>query len=445
MQESVWTQDIELPERKKLDRDLRTDVCIIGAGLAGILTGFLLKAQGMSVVIIDAEKIGSGQTRNTTAKITSQHGVKYSELIRDFSPSAAWQYAQANEMAISRYEKIIFSKKIDCDFKRCDAYLYTKSDKEKLEKEADAAKTSGIPAELTQETELPFPVKTALRFPNQAAFHPLKFIRGLSEELEIYEHTRALDIGKSVVKTEGGNIQADEIVFACHFPFVNIPGYYFSRMHQERSYVIGLENVSRMNNYYYGIDRDGLSFRYAGKYMLLGGAGHRTGEHGRKERYSELRRHASIFWPESRAVFQWSAQDCITPDGIPYIGTFSEKRPNWHLATGFAKWGMTSSMISAEAITNQILNRPNEMMEIFSPGREVSTSAILSMMKDGAHTVMDFSQYIIPDTGKKTCTHMGCPLSWNPEEETYECPCHGSRFDKDGKLLNGPAQKDLAR
>ena len=445
MQESVWNYDTKIPDKKELDRDIRRDVCIIGGGLAGILTGYLLREQGISAVIIEAGRIAGGQTGNTTAKITSQHGLKYSELVRNFGTSGAWQYAQANEKAISSYEKIVRLKKIDCDFKKCDSYLYTKNDRARLEKEAEAARTSGIRAELTEETELPFTIEAALKFPDQASFHPLKFIRSLSKDLEIYEHTRALNVGGSVVETERGKIEAEHIVFACHFPFVNIPGYYFSRMHQERSYVIGLENVPEMNHYYYGIDTDCLSFRSAGNYMLLGGSGHRTGEHERRSRYGDLRRYAGILWPDHREIFNWSAQDCITPDGVPYIGKFSGKQPNWHIATGFAKWGMTSSMISAEIIVNQIRNRPNEMMDIFNPKREISAAAAISMVKDGMHTVMDFSQYVIPDTEKKICTHMGCPLVWNPEESTYECPCHGSRFDRDGQVLDGPAQKNLAR
>lgn len=401
MPESVWSYDTKIPDKKWLDKDIRTEVCIIGAGLAGILTGYLLKERGISAVLIDAGATAGGQTRNTTAKITSQHGIKYSELMRNFGSSGARQYAYANGKAIASYEKIIRSKKIDCDFNKCDAYLYTKSDREKLERECDAAKTSGIPAELTRETELPFEVDLALKFPNQASFHPLKFIQGVSKELDIYEHTRALQVSESEVETEYGKIEAEHIVFACHFPFVNIPGYYFSRMHQERSYVIALENAPEMKNYYYGIDSNGLSFRHTGKYMLLGGLGHRTGEHGRKERYSELRRHAGIFWPESREAFHWSAQDCITPDGVPYIGQFSEKRPNWHIATGFGKWGMTSSMISAEMIANRIQRRTNDMMEIFEPKRNISAAAALSVVKDGAHAVMDFSQYVVPDSEKR--------------------------------------------
>ena len=178
MQESVWTQDIELPERKKA-RSGFTDGCMYYRRRTGWNSNrFFLKAQGMSVAIIDAEKIGSGQTRNTTAKITSQHGVKYSELIRDFGHRPPGSMHRRTKWRSAAMKKSFFRKKIDCDFKRCDAYLYTKSDKEKLEKEADAAKTSGIPAELTQETELPFPVKAALRFPNQATFHPLKIYPG---------------------------------------------------------------------------------------------------------------------------------------------------------------------------------------------------------------------------------------------------------------------------
>ena len=181
MSESIWEKNLSIPERGQLEETIKTDVCIIGAGMAGILTGYLLQKQGLGVVILEADRIGSGQTRGTTAKITSQHGLIYSRLCRNFGTAGAWQYASANEAAIDTYERIIDEEHISCDFKRCASYLYTRKSTELLEEEAEAARLGGIAASLTKEIELPVNISAALRFPNQAAFHPLKFLQALSE------------------------------------------------------------------------------------------------------------------------------------------------------------------------------------------------------------------------------------------------------------------------
>ena len=188
-----------------------------------------------------------------------------------------WQYANANEEAITAYEKIIQAEHIPCDFHRCASYLYTTKSTELLENEAEAARMGGIAAELTRKTELPMDILMALKFPNQAAFHPLKFLKALSETLNIYENSKVLKVTGRKAETESGRVWAKHIVFACHFPFINIPGYYFMKMYQERSYVLALKNAPIFENYYYGIDKDGLSFRNDGKTLLISGGNHRTG------------------------------------------------------------------------------------------------------------------------------------------------------------------------
>ncbi|MFR0985689.1 MAG: NAD(P)/FAD-dependent oxidoreductase, partial [Frisingicoccus sp.] len=231
MSESIWEKNLSIPERGQLEETIKTDVCIIGAGMAGILTGYLLQKQGLGVVILEADRIGSGQTRGTTAKITSQHGLIYSRLCRNFGTAGAWQYASANEAAIDTYERIIDEEHISCDFKRCASYLYTRKSTELLEEEAEAARLGGIAASLTKEIELPVNISAALRFPNQAAFHPLKFLQALSEKLDIYEKSKVLKVTGRKVETEFGRVWAKHIIFACHFPFINIPGYYFMRLY----------------------------------------------------------------------------------------------------------------------------------------------------------------------------------------------------------------------
>ncbi len=292
-----------------------------------------------------------------------------------------------------------------------------------------------------------------IKFEDQARFHPLKFLAAIAEETEVYEQTKVLKVEGTKVKTARGTITAGHIVFAAHFPFVNVPGYYFARMYQERSYVTALEGAKRPEGMYLGIDPDGLSFRTCGNLLLLGGGSHRTGlNQGNKPsggcRYEALRARAQEIYPGCREVLKWSAQDCMTLDGLPYIGRFSARKPNWYVATGFGKWGMTTSMVSARILTAMIDGQECPEADIFSPQRHFTAQAAKKLATHGAHTVKGLTKHILPCGNKnitENCPHMGCRLEWNPDEESYDCPCHGSRFDREGHLIDGPAQNDCKR
>lgn len=451
--ESVWTEEVKIRRREPLPGDMEIPVVVIGAGLAGILTVYYLKQAGIRAIVLEADRIGSGQTKNTTAKITSQHNLIYGQIIRMFGSRMAEHYASANESAIREYEKLISEKGIDCDFVRCPAYLYSRTETQLLKQEADAAGTLGIAATFETECELPFRVAGVTKFENQARFHPLKFLSAIAEETEIYEQTKVLKIEGTKVETARGTITAGHIVFAAHFPFVNVPGYYFARMYQERSYVTALEGAKRPEGMYLGIDPDGLSFRTCGNLLLLGGGSHRTGLNqgntpGGGCRYGALRARAQEIYPGCREVLKWSAQDCMTLDGLPYIGRFSARKPNWYVATGFGKWGMTTSMVSARVLTAMIGGQECPEADIFSPQRHFTAQAAKKLAIHGAHTVKGLTKHILPCGNKnitENCPHMGCRLEWNPDEESYDCPCHGSRFDREGHLIDGPAQNDCKR
>ena len=460
---SIWTEEIEIRRRRELPGDMEAQAVVIGAGMAGILTAYYLKQAGIRAVVLEADRIGSGQTKNTTAKITSQHNLIYAGLIRTFGRRMAEHYAAANEAAIGEYERLIREKGIDCDFVRCPAYLYSRSGAELLKRETEAASSLGIKASFETECELPFPVAGVTRFGDQARFHPLKFLAEMSEELEIYEQTRVLKVEGRRVETARGTVTAEHVVFAAHYPFINVPGYYFARMHQERSYVIGLEGAERPEGMYLGIDPGGLSFRTCGDYLLLGGGSHRTGvnpvyrtaaEMPLKQgavtgcRYGMLRSRAGELYPGCREAFRWSAQDCMTLDGLPYIGRFSGRKPNWYVATGFGKWGMTSSMVSARILTALISGRDCPEADIFSPQRHFTARAAKGLVVHGAYTVKGLAKHLLPSGNKEiipNCPHMGCRLERNPEEESYDCPCHGSRFDREGHLMDGPAKTDCRK
>ena len=449
---SVWTETCKINEREELKDDIKTDVLVVGAGIAGILIGYFLKESGREVVLIDSKQALSGNTKNTTAKITSQHDLIYSKLISEFGEERARQYSEANELAIEKYRQIISERKIDCDFEEKPAYVYSIHNINKIKEEAEAAKKLGIDAEFVQKADLPFDIKGAVKFNNQAQFNPLKFLKDISEDLIIYENTKALEIKEDRVITDKGTIKAHHIVVATHYPIMNVPGYYFLKMHQERSYVLALENAGEIDGMYIDAEKEGYSFRSYKNYILLGGMSHRTGENDEGGKYEDLRRAAKILYPRAEEKFNWSAQDCMTIDGIPYIGRYSEKTPNIYVATGFNKWGMTSSMVSAMIISDMILGIENNFSEIFSPKRFDLSLSIKNIAKDMSETTVNFIGEkikipkdkiehiknghggIVEYNGKKVgvyknkdgkefvvstkCSHLGCQLHWNADELT---------------------------
>ncbi len=325
---SIWSETTQIAPRPPLPGDLETDTAVIGGGMAGVLTAWLLKEAGVESVVLEAQRLGSGQTRNTTAKITSQHGLIYDKLTRRFGAEQAGQYARVNQRAIAEYRRIVRELAIDCALEERAAYLYSTLDEDALRAEAHAARALGLNAQFTAQTALPFPVKGAVRFEEQAQFHPLRFLAAVAEQVTVYEQTLVLRVDGGRVETDRGTVRARHVVFACHFPFVNAPGYYFARMHQERSYVLALKNAPQLDGMYYGVDPEGLSFRNAGEYLLLGGGNHRTGENSAGGRYELLRQAARRCYPDSREAAHWSAQDCITLDGVPYIGVYAPSVPN---------------------------------------------------------------------------------------------------------------------
>ena len=442
MMDSIWTTTSGLCPREALCENLTADAVVIGGGIAGILTAWLLQEKGVDTVLLEADRICSGQTGNTTAKITLQHGLIYHKLIEKSGREQAGLYAEANRLAIAEYERIIEEKKLECGFRRCSSYLYSRTETERLRQEAEAAHSLGICARFTKQTELPFEVKGALRFYDQAVFHPLLFLKELAAELRIYEQTKVTAVEGHEVITSGGRIGAPHIVFATHYPFINVPGFYFLSMHQERSYVLALRDTRQMDNIYYGIDQDGLSFRKSGELMLLGGGSHRTGENREGGRYRDLRLAAEKLFPRSREVTRWSAQDCMPADGIPYIGRYAADRPGWYVATGFKKWGMTSAMVAGMLVSDLIIGNRNPWEEVFTPQRLNLQAAAVSLMEDGMKSVHGLSKGVF--SAAPRCPHMGCALEWNPDEQSWDCPCHGSRFDSCGRLIDNPAQEDLS-
>ncbi len=412
---SVWQDTARLPSFGRLEKDIRTDVLVIGGGMAGLLCTYLLTQASVDCALAEAETLCGGVTKNTTAKITSQHGLIYDGLIRCFGEEKALLY--------------LF------DFEEKASYVYSKSDTQKLERELSALRRLGFPAEYVKRLPLPFPTAGAVKFPRQAQMNPLKFAAAVSKGLPVYEHTPVRELAGTTAVTDGGVIHAKKIIAATHFPFLNKHGLYFLKMYQHRSYVIALENAPDVGGMYVDEARDGLSLRNYKGLLLLGGGGHRTGKSGGGWRC--LRDFAGRVCPGASEKFCWAAQDCMTLDGVPYIGRYALGTENLYVATGFQKWGMTSSMVSAMLLTQLVQKKQSPLQPLFSPSRSMLRPQLAINGFEAAVNLLT--------PGKKRCPHMGCALKWNPEEHSWDCPCHGSRFTEDGRLIDNPAAGGLKK
>lgn len=447
---SLWSKTAQLPEREQLDADLRVQNVVIGAGMAGVLIAYLLQEKGQEVIILEAKEIASGQTKNTTAKITSQHGLIYNDLIKNVGLERAKGYAQANEAAIQLYKEIITKEGIACHFEELPSFLYSQKEDgmQKLKKEAIAAKALGIDAEYMRGDKiknLPYGVMGAVKFGGQAQFHPLEFIQALASKLTIYEHSNVLEVDEHFVITDQHVVVADNIIFATHYPFPIVPGYYFLRQHQSRSYAVAIEGAGvpeKLDGMYYGIDRGALSFRHAEGKLIVGGGSHRTGKNDKVGGYCYLREQVNRYYPEAEEDVYWAAQDCMPHDGIPFIGRFSIQHDNWYVATGFQKWGMTTAMVSAMIISDMIVGKENPYVHTFSPQRLLIRAGYQNFFVDVWESIVSLGKGIFIKKNQR-CTHMGCALRWNEEEQSWDCPCHGSRFTKEGENIDNPAQTML--
>ncbi len=430
---TLWDNNIQRPEFKSLQTDIKTDVLIIGGGIAGILTAYFLHEKGVPYVLVEKDRICRGTTGGTTAKLTFQHGLIYSRLLREKGAEKAELYLRANRTAFEKY--VALCRDIDCDFRFRDNYVYSRSDRRKLESEMDALSRIGFKARFTENVPLPFETVGAVCFPEQAQFHPLKFLYTIAKDLNIYEHTFVREMIGTTAVTDHGKIHADKVIVTTHFPFINKHGSYFMKLYQHRSYVLALANAQDVGGMYVDECRKGLSFRNYGDLLLLGGGAHRTGKNGGG--WNELREFAALHYPGAEERYFWAAQDCMSIDGVPYIGRYSENTPEMYTASGFNKWGMTGAMLSAMLLSDMVCGVRNDHAELFSPSRNFLKPQFLVNGFEAAKNLLTPSE--------KRCPHLGCALKWNPAEHSWDCACHGSRFSESGEVLDNPANGDLKK
>lgn len=427
---SVWQENSKIKEFPKLSSNKKTDVLIIGGGIAGILCAYFLDQQGVDYILVEARKIGMGITKNTTAKITFQHALIYHKLIQNYGLELTQQYFEANKMALDMYKRLC--KNIDCDFEKTPAITYSVRDSKKIEKEILALEKLGYTSQFLSEIPIPIRISGAIKLANQAQFNPLKFIANISQNLNIYEDAFIREIRSNSAFTENFKIRFQKVIIATHFPFMNSHGSYFLKMCQSRSYVVGLKNATLVDGIYVDEAQGGLTFRNYKDLLLIGGGEHRTGKNCGG--YDSLINFIKAHYSKSEKRYFWATQDCMTLDDIPYIGQYSKSTPNWFVATGFNKWGMTSAMVAAQILKDLIIGRKSSFSEVFSPSRNILKPQLFVNLGE------TFVNFLTPTV--KRCPHLGCALKWNSLERSWDCPCHGSRFEPDGKIIDNPARKD---
>ena len=484
---------------KVIDDNYLFDVCIIGAGIVGLSTGYYLSKMGLKVAIVDKSEVGAKASGHTTAKITLQHGLIYSYLNDTFGLDTAYSYFKANKEAISNIKNIIDSENIDCDFEYQDNYIYTnsKSDIEKINNEVLILNKLGGNgfAEFTSSSSLPFKITGAVKTKNQAEFHPVKYMYGLANCIlnyggTIFTNSLVTDVQRNndefITYVNNYHIKSRFVVMASHYPIINFPGFYFSKMYQCTSYAIGIAVNNDINGMYINTGEPVLSFRTAklensnNRLLILGGGSHKTGfapDSNSIFGYEFLKKEAEKLFPNCDIKYKWNTRDCVTLDKIPYIGDFSSFMPNMYVATGFNKWGMTTSNVAANIIKDRILGNNNVYAKTFDSSRfgllknkdemknmvkqvfnsfvgnriKIPDEDLSKIKKDngGIVKINGTAVGIYKDSDgdvfavNPTCTHLGCLLTWNNVDKTWDCPCHGSRFDYTGKNLYDPAFKDL--
>jgi glycine/D-amino acid oxidase-like deaminating enzyme/nitrite reductase/ring-hydroxylating ferredoxin subunit len=493
---SLWLETTTLPSYPPLQEELDVDVAIIGGGITGILTAFLLSKNGVKVALVEASTLMNGTTGHTTAKVTAQHDLIYDELIQHIGRENASLYYKANDEALQFFRDTINEHNIDCGWEEQDAYVYATKDetRSKLEQEWEAYQKLQIPGELTESVSLPFSLKGALKMSRQAQFHPLQFLSALLPLIEekggrIFENTKACNIEKGekhgLEVESGAKIHCKKIVICSHYPFFEGKGLYYARMHAERSYVLAIKaRQTFQGGMYISADSPKHSLRTTTlngeSLILLGGEGHKTGQGEDMEQHFEaLRKWGDEVFGIEYIRYRWSAQDLITLDRIPFIGPVKDELPTILVATGFKKWGMTTSAVAAQMFADDVAGKESPYKNLYTPSRFHSDPSLRNFMKEntdvakqlikgkmvlvvkeidelqvdegapvvfkgrraGAYKEPDGTLHVL-DT---TCTHLRCEVEWNGAERSWDCPCHGSRFSFDGTILEGPAQEPLKR
>ncbi len=473
------------------------EVAVVGGGIAGVTTALLLARAGIDVVVLEASAIGSGVTGCTTAKVSSAHGSCYAPLASRIGPDVARAYGVANENALSWMRDLVAGESLECDWRDRDAWTYTTDPDraEEIEAEAAASIEAGLPARFAPRAPLPFDTAGAVHVTGQADVHARRYVLALADlardaGARLHESTRVTGVRTGSpcrIETERGEVRADRVVIATHFPILD-RGLYFARLSAERSYCVAARVAGEVpEDMLFAIDTPSRSLRTAplddgGTLLIAGGEGHEAGkdpDSGRRYRalWEWTREHFEV---EPRAAYRWSAQDSTAPDGLPYAGPLHPRSSRLFVITGLRKWGFTNGTACAHVVADLLLGREGPTADLFDPSRLHIRASAGALVKENASVGWRFVRDRVANRGggnaeslasgdggvvrladgkraaayrdgeghlhavSPTCTHLGCEVRFNPAEASWDCPCHGSRFDVDGKVLEGPAVHPLA-
>lgn len=492
--ESIWTATTGDTDYESLDGETVTvDTAVVGGGIVGITTARHLTEAGQTVAVIESNRIASGVTAHSTAKLTSQHGLIYDSLVSQFGERRARLYAAANEAAIDEVTTRADAEGVDGDVRRTPAYTYTtgRKGKARIRDEVEAARRVGLDAAYTESTPLPYDIVAAVKFEEQAAFHPRAYLCSLAEGIVddgsfIFEGATAQDVDRGRrcrVRTDRGAVVADDVVVATHFPFYD-RGLYFARLTPKQSYVL----AARLD----GEVPEGMYYRHGNPYfsvrpqpageesiVLIGGQNHRTGHGGPTfQYYRKLEREARSKFDVASIEYRWSTQDFVAADGVPYVGKLAPGTDHVYVATGFGGWGLSNGTAAGMLLADLVRGVENPWRDVYRPTRVTPTASARRLMSHNLHAAKHFVRDRLPqsrpadvrglDPGEAgivesdevptavyrdedgdyhavsaVCPHMGCTVTWNDAERTWDCPCHASRFEYDGDVVDGPAVEPL--
>ncbi|TMK40521.1 MAG: FAD-dependent oxidoreductase [Actinobacteria bacterium] len=489
-EQSLWLEEEPGASWPALERDQRVDVVVVGGGITGVTTALLLKRGGASVALLEAARVASGVTGCTTAKVSALQSTVYSAIAGRHGAEGAAAYADASRAGVERVAALAAEEGIECDLQRRPAFTYAAADNDlkSIEREADAARAAGLDVVMTDEVELPYRVAGAARLDDQLEFHPVRYARGLAAAVDgdgsiVAEQTRALAVQEGSpcrVRTPGATITAEHVVIASHYPLLD-RGVFFARLESQRSYCIAARARGPLPQAMsISAGEVTRSIRSYGDLLIVGGEGHITGaSKATAERYETLERFARAHWDVEAVTHRWSAQDPVPYDHLPMIGRYTPRSSRLYVASGFMKWGLSGGTMAAILLNDLIAGRANRWAAHFNPNRlsvrsapklaQLNAKVGLELIGDRLRPAQANSPADVP-TGQarvvrdrlgKTgvyrdpdgtlhavslrCTHLGCLLRFNTAERSWDCPCHGSRFDADGTVLEGPATKALER
>lgn len=487
----LWWDTTNRPEEYPPPSAERSfDVAVLGGGITGLTTALLLRRTGARVAVIEAGRVASGTTGSSTAKVTALQSALCSTIRQHRGEQAAAAYAAVCAGAVEQVADLAADEGIDCELRRRPACTYAASAQEvdQVEQEAEAARQAQLPVELTDSPGLPFPVAGAVQLPGQIEFQPVAYLAGLARAVHgdgsaVFERTRALDVHQGdpcEVVTTSGTVRADQVVVATHYPFLD-RGLYFARLEAERSYCVAAR-VGPHDPLPLAINPQApkRSLRSAGDVVVLCGQSHPAGAaHDGRSPYAALEDFARRHWNVQEVTHRWSAQDPTPYDHFPMVGPYLPGSQRLFVATGFMKWGLCGGTAAASMLADRITGTARPEAEFFTPLRASPRSAgeLAKMnLKVGADFVGDrltagqvrSAEQVPPGKARVLregteltgvyrdedgvahavslrCTHLGCLLRFNDSERSWDCPCHGSRFDVDvdGAVLEGPAVHPL--